>query len=570
MVVGRSIRGKGEIMMDCGPGGGGEEDDEKGEEKARTHFGIFATRALKHGEEIVVGWEWDYANAVHRVAKVAGLDGVRVFAFLSIRLGRLHSSFIFLDFVLIVLYLLYLHLRLPIILQILHLTCALPSFSFLPQPSFHSPWLISGPHRPPLPPMPTQWHLITHLANIMNDSASDIVSCVAALHPREKHNHPGNRMFQVASHPRRLPPPREARPPRPPPPVLRLRRPRPRPAGRPSSSRAPWPAPRSPTSRETPSPPPPLSSPPSPPSSSATASAPRDPTCKPASPALAPSHLPASLPRDRLPPALRIPLCAPPPGAPAPPSYPTHALAIGLPVSKRYSPCTRSSSPHTAPSSRALPPASPPSSRSSSITLPVLPLALPSPQAFAILHAYMYTHRIDAALGALLPLPPATRRRRWRPRSPQPSTRHALSAHLLAAAGTSLSALMAHAGHVKELWQDMVALGVYDPALWAAVDLAWEVVLGAMNLGVQSTSPALLQSDPDLENGWHELFGVEMRPEMVGGSALSRVVRMATKDLRRMFKFFNEDGYNADIAFAMYPEVKDWKIFLRTEAPKPS
>jgi hypothetical protein len=34
---------------------------------------------------------------------------------------------------------------------------------FLPRSSFHSPWLISGPHRLPLPPMPTQRHLIVHL-----------------------------------------------------------------------------------------------------------------------------------------------------------------------------------------------------------------------------------------------------------------------------------------------------------------------------------------------------------------------------------------------------------------------
>ncbi|KAJ7825827.1 hypothetical protein B0H14DRAFT_3110722 [Mycena olivaceomarginata] len=251
-------------------------------------------------------------------------------------------------------------------------------------------------------------------------------------------------MFQVASHPAAFPPPREARPPRPPPPALQL----PRTLARP---------PFTDISRD------------------ALAAAAPELTAVPAEfirhglrakgphmqagiAALAPSHLP---------------------------TYPTHALAIGLPVSKS------SPSPADAPQAvfpvhavvlaahcaklPRLPPASPPSSRSSSITLPVLPLALPSPQAFAILHAYMYTHRIDAALGALLPPSP--------PRPP--STRHALSAHLLAAAGTSLSALMAHAGHVKELWQDMVALGVYDPALWAAVDLAWEVVLGAMNLGVQ-------------------------------------------------------------------------------------
>ncbi|KAJ6456652.1 hypothetical protein C8R45DRAFT_913850, partial [Mycena sanguinolenta] len=43
-----------------GEGKGGGDDDEP-----RTHFGIFATRALKQGEEIVVGWEWDDGNAVH-------------------------------------------------------------------------------------------------------------------------------------------------------------------------------------------------------------------------------------------------------------------------------------------------------------------------------------------------------------------------------------------------------------------------------------------------------------------------------------------------------------------------
>ncbi|KAF7375416.1 NmrA domain-containing protein [Mycena sanguinolenta] len=76
----------------------------------------------------------------------------------------------------------------------------------------------------------------------------------------------------------------------------------------------------------------------------------------------------------------------------------------------------------------------------------------------------------------------------------------------------------------------------------------------------------------DLEDGWREVFGVEMRPQMVGGSALSWIVRTATKDLRLMFKFFNEVGYNVDITVArkVHPEMKDWKTFLRTEAPKPA
>ncbi|KAJ7130513.1 hypothetical protein C8R44DRAFT_872302 [Mycena epipterygia] len=52
---------------------------------------------------------------------------------------------------------------------------------------------------------------------------------------------------------------------------------------------------------------------------------------------------------------------------------------------------------------------------------------------------------------------------------------HTLAAHLHAVSGSSLTALIGHAGHVKELWQDMVALELYDVPLW-------EVVLGALNL----------------------------------------------------------------------------------------
>ncbi|KAJ7769941.1 hypothetical protein B0H16DRAFT_236510 [Mycena metata] len=74
----------------------------------------------------------------------------------------------------------------------------------------------------------------------------------------------------------------------------------------------------------------------------------------------------------------------------------------------------------------------------------------------------------------------------------------------------------------------------------------------------------------DLQDGWREALGVEMRPDLMGGSALSWAVRTATKELRLMFKFFNEIGYNADISVVrqIYPEIKDWKTFLRTEGPK--
>ncbi|KAF7366835.1 Clampless protein 1 [Mycena sanguinolenta] len=192
------------------------------------------------------------------------------------------------------------------------------------------------------------------------------------------------------------------------------------------------------------------------------------------------------------------------------PSYPTHVLAISASPSK-------SSHGHgggdaslfpvhavvLAAHCAKLPPLPPaPVSSHSTLTLPVLPINLPSPPAFAILHAWMYTGRLDAALGSLLPLPApflatlssASSSSRSSSRSHggpsahdvvlqtlrNPSAMHPLQHHLFSASGGNVATLLNHAAHVKELWQDMVALGVYDPALWDALDLAWEVVLGGM------------------------------------------------------------------------------------------
>ncbi|KAJ7201145.1 hypothetical protein GGX14DRAFT_699569 [Mycena pura] len=225
--------------------------------------------------------------------------------------------------------------------------------------------------------------------------------------------------------------------------------------------------------------------------------------------ALAPSHVPQALPRSRLPSALSVPLRAHAPGTPHPP-LPTHIVAVSAAAKSskdemdgptRLFPmhavvlaahCTKLT---------RLPPSS--SSSRASVSLPVIQLPLPSPPAFAILHSWMYTGRLDAALSALLPVPSSFLERLAAAQSSTPSTpgsapdpahaflastlssrtaQHALAAHLCAAASGNLTTLMEHAGHVKELWQDMVALGVCDPGLWAALDVAWETVLGAMNL----------------------------------------------------------------------------------------
>ncbi|KAJ6464067.1 hypothetical protein C8R45DRAFT_1107640 [Mycena sanguinolenta] len=74
---------------------------------------------------------------------------------------------------------------------------------------------------------------------------------------------------------------------------------------------------------------------------------------------------------------------------------------------------------------------------------------------------------------------------RWLPSSvsrPLSSPPCLLPSHLppLSASWGNIAIFMSHAAYVEELWRGMVALGVYDPALWDAWDLAWEVVLGAM------------------------------------------------------------------------------------------
>ncbi|KAJ7130474.1 hypothetical protein C8R44DRAFT_872274 [Mycena epipterygia] len=138
-------------------------------------------------------------------------------------------------------------------------------------------------------------------------------------------------------------------------------------------------------------------------------------------------------------------------------------------------PCTPSCSPLVA--FPRLPRPAPAHSHSS-VSLPVLPLPLPSPQSFAILHGFMYTHCLAPAFAALFPFPPAFLASLERPsnhRAPHPR-------HLHGASVGNLTALMGHADHAKELWQDMVALGLYDAPLCDALDLAWEVVLGALNL----------------------------------------------------------------------------------------
>ncbi|KAF8888824.1 hypothetical protein BD779DRAFT_1522808 [Infundibulicybe gibba] len=196
--------------------------------------------------------------------------------------------------------------------------------------------------------------------------------------------------------------------------------------------------------------------------------------------------LPPSVPKSQIPPSLTVPV------RPSSSTYPTHLLAISASKPTSSNESATLVPVHSlvlAAHCALLPPLpAPAGAATGTLHLPILPLALPSPAAFTLLHAYMYTHSLPNLLGALIPLPPA-----FLSALPPLAAAlasgpalHQLSAHLASASGENLAALTRHAAHVKELWQDVAALGIHDPELWDAIDLAWEVVLGAMNIAAAS------------------------------------------------------------------------------------
>lgn len=212
--------------------------------------------------------------------------------------------------------------------------------------------------------------------------------------------------------------------------------------------------------------------------------------------ALSKSHLPVTIPKSHL--RHNTPLTVPirtSPSQPTP-SYPTHFLALSTNTKSQTSssdqlPLVPTHSLVLAAHCAALPrmPASTPQPQGSTVTIPVLPLAVPSPQAFQTLHQFLYTHNVATLLHSLLPSLPSTFLATL-----SSSTIHAtlasgpklhqLSSHCLSNAqhGQPTQILMGHAHHITALWRNVIALGVHDKDLWDAIDLAWEIILGSLNL----------------------------------------------------------------------------------------
>lgn len=140
------------------------------------------------------------------------------------------------------------------------------------------------------------------------------------------------------------------------------------------------------------------------------------------------------------------------------------------------------------------------------MTLPIVPMSIPSPEAFAPLSTFLYTGRADQLLSSLLPCAPD---RPLTPSSDSQDTVEDAEAEMeaeedvqsrreedIAAYAAKISRsvssprLLQSALLINGVWRNCCALGVHDSRLWATMDAAWAVVVSAMALG---TSPTIAQ-----------------------------------------------------------------------------
>ncbi|KAF9484051.1 hypothetical protein BDN70DRAFT_798518 [Pholiota conissans] len=206
---------------------------------------------------------------------------------------------------------------------------------------------------------------------------------------------------------------------------------------------------------------------------------------------LSSSHLPTTMPKSHVPSAMSIPTRMS--SSSAQPTYPTHVLAIASSKSSANEhvflfPVHNIVIASQCSSISRLPPSYPPAP--GTLHMPVIQMTLPSPAAFKLLHGYLYNHSLESVMKSLFPLPSGfvhgLSHHTVQSTLSSGSSLHQLSSYLCSSSGGSLQALTSHAAHVKELWQDMVTLGIHDPELWDAVDLAWEVILGALSLAAHN------------------------------------------------------------------------------------
>jgi len=113
---------------------------------------------------------------------------------------------------------------------------------------------------------------------------------------------------------------------------------------------------------------------------------------------------------------------------------------------------------------------SPPAEAGGTVTLPIVPLRIPSTATFSTLLSYLYTKRSDHLLEELLPL----------------GEDEAMSFDQLSrkhAAACTAKTLSEHMRKVHSLWSNAAVLGIFDDKLFRTLEIAWEVLLGALDIG---------------------------------------------------------------------------------------
>ncbi|KAJ7092783.1 hypothetical protein B0H15DRAFT_750466, partial [Mycena belliarum] len=115
------------------------------------------------------------------------------------------------------------------------------------------------------------------------------------------------------------------------------------------------------------------------------------------------------------------------------------------------------------------------------LTLPVCRVYLPSMNAVFLLREYMYTERTEAVLRQLLMLPVVLPHSTVKAVLSSEAELLRLAAHL-AKTHPALDPLVECSTRVRHVWQTACCMGMYHTPLWDALELAWELVVVALNL----------------------------------------------------------------------------------------
>lgn len=112
--------------------------------------------------------------------------------------------------------------------------------------------------------------------------------------------------------------------------------------------------------------------------------------------------------------------------------------------------------------------------------LPVIPLRVPQPSFFPLVHRYLYTHNRAALLSALVPMRHIAQH--IRSHSAEAGSPIPPKAAMQALAHLPTAALLNRATSIHAAWANGLAIGLLDQGYWATLNTAWDLVVGALAL----------------------------------------------------------------------------------------